>query len=226
MAGLAYFSAYNPHKMLKRSAKYMAIILLNGWILSLLVIAWTDKVYLAFFPGARLTALLMVLGLTVVLTVAIGLLMGRISRSKPDWTKAKKLLITLGIVLVSSSYFYLSYLSKVSVAQDDARKALTDLIETDEANSEFFKIGPLTIEQYRILQAMAELRQLPDEAWDIYIDYGSVDLFTIKSLGTRYLVPKTFNMSPPKGDPDRELLFSSTSRNNDSIEVIYRELRD
>ena len=160
--------------MIKKSLKYLAIIFVNMFVLTILLAIWTDKFELEFNDLVRTIEFLKLIGISI-----LGLILLRLSVSvfrKLKITSSKrKIGISIFLILLISSYFYVDYGVKIytnRIANYGLRNGIMNKIKPVEMGLAYGnKAENLTGTEYAEITKINWFPKLPKGAENISYSY-------------------------------------------------------
>ena len=192
--------------MLYKSLKYISIAIVNLILLLTLLLLWADRLMLIFNVNEFIPVFefIKLLGISFISLLGMRILVIYFREYKitDNWLKIK---MSIGLTLLISSYFYITYSSKViqnSIIDRRLRNGIVDKIVV--VNSLETKAEHLTIIEYRELVKMSWFPQLPDEATDIEYTYWKELFLPDFSFTLSYSVPKEIAVEVIEDDSDKD----------------------
>ncbi|MDI3319301.1 hypothetical protein [Pinibacter soli] len=158
--------------MLKKSLKYLLIILINFLILNLLLLWWTDDIEL-ITGWARPVEFLKLSGFSLLACVLLRLLVVYFRR-KNIQPVSKRLKIAAIVTILLSSYFYVHYFSKIRTNRflnGQVRDSAAKKVRLSSKMVSGYKADNLTIQEYNELIKATWFPSLPKEATAIQLSY-------------------------------------------------------
>ncbi len=158
--------------MIRKSIKYLVIVLINLIILTGLLAYWTDFVELTFNSYVRPIEFLKIIGLTLLSLIGIRIAIGYFR--KENTSVKKRIRISALITFLVSSFLYFNYSKKIyenRIQKNELRKELA--IKIKPANGLPFgtKADNLTYNQYNEITKINWFPKLPKNADNISYYY-------------------------------------------------------
>jgi len=179
--------------MLKKSLKYIAVVLVNFIVLSILLTLWTDKFELFFNDWVRVFEFLKLIGLSI-----FGLIVLRFAvsvfRSLKIKSRKRKIGISIGLILVISSYFYVDYGTKIyynRFVNSTLRNSVTKKVKPVEYGLSYGNQGErLTGKEYEEITKLKWFPKLSKHAENISYSYNYDGFLPDYDFSLSYDLPK------------------------------------
>jgi len=179
--------------MLKKSLKYIAVVLVNFIVLSILLTLWTDKFELLFNDWVRVFEFSKLIGLSI-----FGLIVLRFAvsvfRSLKIKNYKRKIGISTGLILVISGYFYVDYCTKIyynRFVNSTLRNSVTKKVKPVEYGLSYGNQGEhLTAKEYEEIMKLKWFPKLPKHAENISYSYDYDGFLPDYDFSLSYDVPK------------------------------------
>lgn len=177
--------------MLKKSAKYLIIVVVNIIILTALLALWTDKLELIFNDWVRPREFIKIVTFSLVSLIAIRILVG-IFRKRNITKRSLKLKISVLLTILISSFLYIDYSAKVIsnvFINRQFRNQIAQKIKPFNELANGTQGSSLTIKEYQQITKMCGFPKLPDEASNIQYSYGHDQFLPDYSFTITYDLP-------------------------------------
>ena len=177
--------------MIKKSLKYLGIVLANLAVLFVLLNLWIDEFELEFNEGILVLETLKLFGISI---LALGLLRILISAFRNQNVKSLKwrMGISTLVVIMISSYFYFNYGSKIyqnRYLEKDLRNSIISKIKPYNGSWYGNKAEHLTAREYKEITKVIWFPELPKEAENISYDYEYEGFLPDYSFSISYDLP-------------------------------------
>ncbi|WP_299157083.1 hypothetical protein [uncultured Christiangramia sp.] len=160
--------------MIRKSIKYIIIALINLIILSVLLWFWTDFIEITFNNWVRPIEFLKLIGITIASLIAMRISVSFFRQKEVNSIKSR-LIISILITLLISSYFYIDYSLKVfqnNIQNRELRKSLAKKIEFIENGPLGTKAKNLTLEEYNEITKTNWFPKIQKESKNIIYHYS------------------------------------------------------
>ena len=177
--------------MIRKSIKYLVIVLINLIILTGLLAYWTDFVELTFNSYVRPIEFLKIIGFTFLSLIGIRIAIGFFR--KWDTPIKKRIQISALLTILISSFLYFTYLKKIyenRFLKEELRKELSMKIEPANGLAFGTKADNLTFEQYEEITRIKWFPKLQKNADSISYYYTYDGFLPDYSFNVSYNLPK------------------------------------
>lgn len=177
--------------MLRRSIKYLIIVVVNLAIPTVLLVLWTDELELTFNEIVRGIEIFKIAGFGILSVIGIGIVIYVFRRRKIK-SGGLKFAFAVMVTLAISSYLYVDYSGKVIdhvMVNRKFRKQVADKIQPLRELAYGTTARNLTIEEYRQIRKICGFPELPSEASDIQYKYSYDGFLPDYSLELIYNLP-------------------------------------
>jgi hypothetical protein len=213
--------------MIKHALKYLTIGLANMAILTILLALWTDDLELNFHTFVRATEFLKILAVTFFSLVSVGVYLFYLRKRDVKHITAKiKGAVVLTVLL--SSYLYITYSDRVVsnvIVNRHFREKLAAKIKPSTKLANGTEAAGLTIKEYQLVAALAELPPIPQTASNIAYQYAFDGFLPDYSLSISYDVPLQTPIATYDSSKGRYLRRQSVSVVGNVVRVAYGESR-
>ncbi len=183
--------------MIKKSLKYLVIILTNLLVLISLLVIWTDKLEIKFNSWIRLIEVLKLLGISILGLPLLRLLVEVFRKLKINSVK-KRIGISICLILCLSIYFYVDYGLKIysnRIVNNELRDGIIKKIKPVEFGLAYGnKAENLTNNEYTEITKMKWFPKLPKEAENISYSYDYDGFLPDYSFSLVYDLPKVMKV--------------------------------
>jgi|SRR5690606_1224034 len=160
--------------MIKKSLKYILIVIINLLVLTILLAIWTDKFELEFNNSVRPIEFLKLLGVSLLGLISLRILVTFFRKFKVVSQK-RKIGISIILILLISSYFYVNYGMKIysnRIVNGELRNGIVKKIELVEMGlAHGNQAENLTSREYAEITKLKWFPKLPKEAENISYSY-------------------------------------------------------
>ncbi|MEP2280960.1 hypothetical protein [Maribacter sp.] len=177
--------------MIKKSIKYLVIVLINLIILTGLLAYWTDFIELTFNSYVRPIEFLKIIGFTFLSLIGIKIAIG-FFRKRNTSTK-KRIQISTLITILVSSFLYFDYSKRIyenRIQKRELRKELTLKIEPANGLAFGTKADNLTFDEYQEITRIKWFPKLQKNADSISYYYTYDGFLPDYSFNVSYNLPK------------------------------------
>ncbi len=181
--------------MIRKSIKYLIIVLINLIILTGLLAYWTDFVELTFNSWVRPIEFLKIIGFT--LLSLIGIRIATVLFRKRKTSIKKRIQISALITVLVSSFLYFDYSKKIyknRIQKRELRKELALKIEPANGLAFGTKADNLTFEQYQEITRIKWFPKLQKDADSISYYYTYDGFLPDYSFNVSYNLPKNIEI--------------------------------
>ena len=181
--------------MIRKSIKYLIIVLINLIILTGLLAYWTDFVELTFNSYVRPIEFLKIIGFTFLSLIGIRIAIGFFR--KRNTSIKKRIQISALITILISSLLYFNYSKKVyenRIQKSDLRKELAMKIEPANGLAFGTKADNLTFEEYQEITKIKWFPKLQKNADSISYFYTYDGFLPDYSFNVSYNLPKNIEI--------------------------------
>lgn len=181
--------------MIRKSIKYLIIVLINLIILTGLLAYWTDFVELTFNSWVRPIEFLKIIGFTLLSLIGIRIAIGFFR--KRNTSIKKRIQISALITILASSFLYFNYSKKIyenRIEKSDLRKELAMKIEPANGLAFGTQADNLTFEQYQEITRIKWFPKLQKNADSISYYYTYDGFLPDYSFTVSYSLPKTIEI--------------------------------
>jgi hypothetical protein len=154
---------------IKKSLKYFLITGLNLMILTIMLAIWTDKVELVFYDIVRPLQFFILLCISLLNLVVMRIMVSILRRQNKQSLK-KKIILSIIICLILSSFQYYTYSIKIfqnNIKNSEIRQSIESKITFDEP---YLFIKDLTFSEYNEIQKLRKFIPLPETSERIYLE--------------------------------------------------------
>jgi hypothetical protein len=181
--------------MIRKSIKYLVIVLINLIILTGLLAYWTDFVELTFNSWVRPIEFLKIIGFTLLSLIGIRIAIGLFR--KRNIPIKKRIQISALITVLVSSFLYFDYSKNIYENRIQKRKLRKELVlKIEPANGLAFgtKADNLTFEQYQEITRIKWFPKLQKNADSISYYYTYDGFLPDYSFNVSYNLPKNIEI--------------------------------
>lgn len=208
--------------MIKKSSKYLAIVFGNLIILTTLLAIWTDKFELEFNDLVRPIEFLKLIGISILGLIFLRLTVFIFIKLKVSSVK-RKIEISIILILLVSSYFYVDYGMKIyfnRIVNKELHDGIVKKIKPMEVEFPYGnKAENLTSKEYAEITKVTWFPKLPKNAENISYSYVYEGFLPDYDFSLTYNLPKEIRIDT-MSYKDRTF---SKSRNFEIIGKIKRE---
>lgn len=182
-------------KMIRKSTKYLVIVLINLIILSGLLACWTDFVELTFNSFVRPIEFLKIIGFTFLSLIGIRIAIGYFR--KRNTSIKKRIQISTLITILVSSFLYFSYSKKIyenRIQKRELRNELAMKIKPANGLAYGTKADNLTYEEYQEIIKINWFPKLQMDADSISYYYTYDGFLPDYSFNVEYNLPKNIEI--------------------------------
>lgn len=177
--------------MIKKSLKYVAIVLTNLILLFILLDLWVDAFEWEFNEEIFFSETFKLIGITVVTLMALRI----VTLYYKNWSNLsseRKILMSIMIVVLINGKFYIDYSENIYQNQfinKELRESIMNKITPYEGSWFGYKAENLTSEEYKEITKVKWFPELPKEAKNISYDYEYEGFLPDYSFSLIYDVP-------------------------------------
>lgn len=181
--------------MIRKSTKYLVIVLINLIILTGLLAYWTDFVELTFSSYVRPIEFLKIIGFTFLSLIGIRIAIGFFR--KRNTSIKKRIQISALITILVSSFLYFNYSKKIyenRIQKRELRKVLATKIKPVNGLAYGTKADDLTFEEYQEITRIKWFPKLQKNADSISYYYTYDGFLPDYSFNVSYNLPKNIEI--------------------------------
>ncbi len=181
--------------MIRKSIKYLVIVLINLIILTGLLAYWTDFVELTFNSFVRPIEFLKIIGFSLLSLIGIRIAIGFFR--KRNSSIKNRIRISALITILISSFLYFNYSKKIyenRIQNGELRKELAMKIEPTNGLAYGTKANNLTFEEYQEITRIKWFPKLQKNADSISYYYTYDGFLPDYSFTVSYNLPKTIEI--------------------------------
>lgn len=179
--------------MIQNSLKYLAVVFVNLIILTILLAIWTDKFELEFNNFVRPIEFLKLIGISILGLILLRLEVLIFRRLKISSIK-RKIGISIFVIFLVSSYFYVGYGTKIytnRIVNSKLRSGIIKKIEPIEMELAYGnKAENLTGKEYAEITKIKWFPKIPESAENISFTYDYDGFLPDYSFSLSYDLPK------------------------------------
>lgn len=179
--------------MLRKSIKYVLIILVNLILLTIMLAIWTDDFELEFNILVRPIEFLKLIGISIIGLISLTTSILIFRKFKINRVKTR-INISVILILILSSYFYVDYSNKIynnRISKGEFRNEIMKKIEPINNNlGRGTKAEKLTQAEYSEITKLYWFKNVPRNAENIEYFYVNDEFLPDYSFSLSYDVPK------------------------------------